>query len=181
MSVTLVPPPAAETETAEQRFVIGGIRWDAYVAISDALDEHSGVRMIYSDGRLMFMGKSRRHERLAECLGHLVHGRRGLPGASIASRRARRRYRRRQKEAGVEGDRDLPFRRQRRTDAGNARITTSTSILRPTSRSKSRRATLRMTRSPLGAGSVCRGVAIRCRDFCLHVLEPPRGRNIRAG
>ena len=40
MSVTLVSPPAAETETVEQRFVIGGIRWDAYVAISDALDEH---------------------------------------------------------------------------------------------------------------------------------------------
>ena len=34
--------PAAETETVEQRFVMGGIRWDAYVAISDALDEHSG-------------------------------------------------------------------------------------------------------------------------------------------
>jgi hypothetical protein len=31
MSVTLVSPPTAETETAEQRFVMGGIRWDTYV------------------------------------------------------------------------------------------------------------------------------------------------------
>ncbi len=41
MSVTLASPPAAENETAEQRFVIGGLGWDADSAISDALDEHN--------------------------------------------------------------------------------------------------------------------------------------------
>ncbi len=45
MSVTFVSAPATETETAEQRFVIDGISWDAYVTISDALDEHLGVRI----------------------------------------------------------------------------------------------------------------------------------------
>jgi hypothetical protein len=55
MSVTLVSPAAAETETGEQRFVIGVIRWDAYLAISEALDEHRGARMIFNDGRLILL------------------------------------------------------------------------------------------------------------------------------
>jgi Uma2 family endonuclease len=108
MSVTLASPPAAETETAEQRFVMVGIRWDAYAAINDALDEQRGLRMIYNDGRLIFMGKSRRHEQLAELLGHLV--------MAVAvylqidcEPSGEATFRRRQKEAGVEGDRTFHF------------------------------------------------------------------------
>jgi hypothetical protein len=74
MSVTLVSRPTAEIETAEQRFVIGRIDWDAYVTICDALDEQNGVRLIYNDGKLIFMGKSHRHEWLSDCLGYLVIG-----------------------------------------------------------------------------------------------------------
>ena len=108
MSVTLASPPRAETETAEQRFVIGAIGWDAYIAISDALDEHSGVRMVYNDGRLILMGKSRRHERLAESLDHLVlavaaHLEIECEPSGEAT------YRRREREAGVEGDRTFHF------------------------------------------------------------------------
>jgi Uma2 family endonuclease len=108
MSVTLVSPPAAESETAEQRFVIGGITWDAYVTISDALNEHVGVRMIYNDGRLILMGKSRRHERLAEFLGHLVmaiaaYSQLDCEPSGEAT------YRRRPKGAGLEGDRTFHF------------------------------------------------------------------------
>lgn len=103
MSVTLASPPAVETETPEQHFVIGGIRWDSYVTISDALDDRSGVRLIYSDGRLTFMGKSRRQERLAELLDHLVLGVAAhLQIDCEPSREAT--YRRREKEAGAEGD-----------------------------------------------------------------------------
>ena len=108
MSATLASPPAAETETAKQRFVMEGIRWDAYVAVSDALDEHSGVRIIYNDGRLIFMGKSRRHEQLAELLGHLV--------MAVAvyllidcEPSGEATFRRRLKEAGAEGDRTFHF------------------------------------------------------------------------
>jgi Uma2 family endonuclease len=108
MSVTLASPPAAETETAEQRFVMAGIRWASYVAISDALDEHRGVRLIYNDGRLIFMGKSRRHERLAESLDRLVLAIAVyLQIACEPSGEAI--YRRREKEAGVEGDRTFLF------------------------------------------------------------------------
>ena len=61
MSVILATP-AVESETAEQRFVIGGICWEAYLAMSNALDEHVGVRMIYCNGRLTLLGKSRKHD-----------------------------------------------------------------------------------------------------------------------
>jgi Uma2 family endonuclease len=108
MSVTLVCPPVGDTETVEERFVMQGIRWDAYATICDALDEHSGVRLIYHDGRLIFMGKSRRHERLAESLDHLVLAIAVyLPIACEPSGEAT--YRRREEEAGVEGDRTFHF------------------------------------------------------------------------
>jgi len=72
MSTPFVSPPAAETGTTEQRFVMGDISWDAYVTISDALDEHPGVRTIYDDGKLIFMGKSRRHEWLSDSPAHAI-------------------------------------------------------------------------------------------------------------
>ena len=108
MSVTLASRPAAETETVEQRFVIGGVGWDGYVAFSDALNEHVGVRMIYSDGTLVLMGKSRRHEWLSDCLGYLVIGiatHLGIPCEPAGEAT----YRRREKEAGLEGDRTFHF------------------------------------------------------------------------
>jgi Uma2 family endonuclease len=108
MSVSLASPPRIEMETAEPRFVVDRIRWDAYVTICDAFDEHSGLRLIYNDGRLIFMGKSRRHERLAEFLDHLVlavaaYSRIECEPSGEAT------YRRRQKEAGIEGDRTFHF------------------------------------------------------------------------
>ena len=108
MSVTLVSRPTAEIETAEQRFVIGRIDWDAYVTICDALDEQNGVRLIYNDGKLIFMGKSHRHEWLSDCLGYLVigiatHSRIPCEPAAEAT------FRRREKAAGLEGDRTFHF------------------------------------------------------------------------
>ena len=116
MSVTLVSPPAAETEDSEQRFVMGGIPWDAYVTISEALDEHSGVRLIYVDGRLTLMGKSRRHERSSELLGHLV-----LAVAAYlqiyCEPSGEATVRSRPKGAGLEGDRTSSLWRQCVADA----------------------------------------------------------------
>jgi Uma2 family endonuclease len=102
-------PARAETGTAEQRFVIGSISWDAYVTISDTLDELIGVRMIYNDGRLILMGKARRHEWLSHCLGHLVMGIASLLGIPCepAGEAA---YRSRERKAGLEGDRTFHLR-----------------------------------------------------------------------
>jgi len=109
MSTPFVSPPAAETGTTEQRFVMGDISWDACVTISDALDEHLGVRTIYDDGRLIFMGKSRRHEWLSDSLGHLVMGiasHLGIPCEPSGEAT----YRRLERNAGLEGDRTFHLR-----------------------------------------------------------------------
>jgi Uma2 family endonuclease len=106
MSVALSEPVNAELE--ERHFVIPGIRWDAYVTINEALGDRRNPRMIYCQGRLTFMGKSRVHERLAEYLDHLV-----IAVASYSQIECEpsgeATYRRRQKEAGLEGDRTFHF------------------------------------------------------------------------
>lgn len=102
MSVTLAAP-AAITETADQRFVIGGIHWDAYVTMSDALDERLGVRMIYCDGRLTLVGKSRKHDWYAERFGEFVKAiARGLRIPWEDAGQAT--FRRETTDAGLEGD-----------------------------------------------------------------------------
>jgi Uma2 family endonuclease len=100
MSVTLATPAA---ETAEQRFVMGALSWDAYVTISDALEEHIGVRTIYCDGSLTLLGKSRKHDWYAERLGELVKAiaralRIPWEDAGTAT------FRRETMDAGLEGD-----------------------------------------------------------------------------
>jgi Uma2 family endonuclease len=108
MSVTLASPPSAEAEPVEQRFEMGRVTWDAYLKISDALEDQPGLRLIYCEGRLSFAGKSRRHEWLSECLGHLVVGiaaRLGIPCEPAGEAT----YRRREKGAGLEGDRTFHF------------------------------------------------------------------------
>jgi Uma2 family endonuclease len=103
MSVTLSSPPAADTETVEQRFVMRRIGWDAYVTISDALDENLGVRMIYCDGRLTLLGKSRKHDWHAERLGELAKAMaRGLRIPWEDAGQAT--FRRENTSAGLEGD-----------------------------------------------------------------------------
>jgi Uma2 family endonuclease len=82
---------------------MSGIRWDAYVTICDALDEHNGVRLVYLDGRLVLMGKSRQHDWYAERLGELVKAvARGLALAWEDAGQAT--YRRQNMHAGLEGD-----------------------------------------------------------------------------
>jgi Uma2 family endonuclease len=109
MSVTELSPPAAPSENGEQRFVMGRVSWDAYVKISEALDDQPGLRMIYCDGRLVFVGKSRRHEWISDTLGHLVMAL--AAQLSIPCEPAgEATYRRQEKEAGLEGDRTFHFR-----------------------------------------------------------------------
>jgi Uma2 family endonuclease len=100
MSVTLATPAA---EIAEQQFVVGAISWDAYATISDALDENVGVRMIYCDGRLTLVGKSRKHDWYAERLGELVKAiarALGIPWEDAGQAT----FRRAALDAGLEGD-----------------------------------------------------------------------------
>jgi Uma2 family endonuclease len=108
MSVTLATPPAAETEGGEQRFVMGGVSWDAYVKISEALEDQPGLRMIYCDGKLVFVGKSRRHDWFAERLGEFAKAMArglGMPWEDAGQAT----YRREKLDAGLEGDKTFYF------------------------------------------------------------------------
>jgi Uma2 family endonuclease len=106
MSMTSTTPALAETD--EQQFVIPGVSWEAYVAFNDALGERSQPRMIYCAGRLTFMAKTRRHEWLSDLLGHFVVGVAAVLGLECEPS-GEATYRRREKEAGLEGDRTFHF------------------------------------------------------------------------
>jgi Uma2 family endonuclease len=59
------------TVPAEQRFLIGGLDYKRYVAISDAIGEQP-IRVTYDRGRLELMVVSREHERYRYLLALLV-------------------------------------------------------------------------------------------------------------
>jgi Uma2 family endonuclease len=108
MTLTLASRPSAEAEPVEQRFDMGRVTWDAYLKISDALEDQPGLRLIYCDGRLCFVGKSRRHdwfaERLAELVKALARGL-GIPWEDAGQAT----YRREKTDAGLEGDKTFYF------------------------------------------------------------------------
>jgi len=106
MLMTPTTPAAAETD--EPAFVIPGVSWEAYVAFNDALGERTYPRMVYCAGRLTFMGKSRNHEWLSDCLGNFVLGAAGALGLECEPS-GEATCRRREKEAGLEGDRTFHF------------------------------------------------------------------------
>jgi Uma2 family endonuclease len=56
---------------AENRFLLRGVPWTAYVALRDAVD-HAGVRMTYLEGELELMSPSELHEETKSLLGRLL-------------------------------------------------------------------------------------------------------------
>lgn len=62
----------AGAEDAEQRVVLDGISWDAYVAIGEALGETTSTRLAYLRGALEIMSPSDRHETRKTMIGHLL-------------------------------------------------------------------------------------------------------------
>lgn len=92
----------------EQALTLDRIGWGQYTAISDALPDRGGLRIIYIDGRLTLLTTSRRHDWFAERLGDLVEAvANGLEipweDAGTAT------FRREEAGAGVEGDKTFYF------------------------------------------------------------------------
>lgn len=70
MSITSIhPPPLAEPP---QHFVLDGVSYAQFVALTDALGERSGLKIAYDGERLELMTLSRRHERIKMLLGKLI-------------------------------------------------------------------------------------------------------------
>jgi Uma2 family endonuclease len=105
MSVTLAAP---KTVDQEPHFVLDGIGWSQYVAISEALPDRPGLRLIYNDGRMTFLSPSRRHDWYSERLGNIVVA--VAAGFEIEwEDAAHATYRLQEPKAGVEGDKTFYF------------------------------------------------------------------------
>jgi Uma2 family endonuclease len=109
MSVTSSVPSVARPEPEpEQRFTLQGVPWDSYVSVNETLGARSYPRMIYCDGRLTFMTRSRLHEWLVDCLGDLVKI--VATGCEITWETAgETTFRRRDRDTGLEGDTTFYF------------------------------------------------------------------------
>ncbi len=105
MSVTL---PATQAESGESTMVIEGVSWDAYVALNDSIGERRNPRMIYCEGRLTLVTRSRRHEWYGERLSQMVVAL--ADGLDIPWEDAGgTTYRRAKKKSGAEGDKTFYF------------------------------------------------------------------------
>lgn len=94
------PEPGA---SSEPRFVLHGVPWWTYVALRDALDDQSGLKMTYLEGTLELMSPSTLHEDAKTIIARLIEvwamerdvDLRGFGGAT---------FRREAKERGLEPD-----------------------------------------------------------------------------
>ena len=94
---------APVVEQDERRFVLHGVPWSAYVALRDALDDRSGLKMTYLKGTLELMSPSTLHEDAKKIIARLLEtwamerdvDLRGFGGAT---------FRREAKERGLEPD-----------------------------------------------------------------------------
>lgn len=94
---------ADRSKDAEERFVLHGVPWWTYVALRDALDDQSGLKMTYLCGTLELMSPSTLHEDAKKIIARLIElwamerdvDLRGFGGAT---------FRREAKERGLEPD-----------------------------------------------------------------------------
>lgn len=94
---------ASRFEQDERRFVLHGVPWWTYVALRDALDDQSGLKMTYLNGALELMSPSTLHEDAKKIIARLLElwsmerdiDLRGFGGAT---------FRREAKERGLEPD-----------------------------------------------------------------------------
>lgn len=91
-----------------QVYELGGVGFEGYEAIGDALPECPAVRMIYIDGRLTFVTTSRRHDWIADRFGEITKA--VALGCGVSWEAAgRATFRRKGLGAGIEGDRTFYF------------------------------------------------------------------------
>lgn len=69
----LRPEPDAQGFEPERRVALGGISWDSYISLDQALgDDRPSPRLYYLDGELEIMTTSNEHERIKEWIGDLL-------------------------------------------------------------------------------------------------------------
>jgi len=97
------PTDVPDVSTFEHRFLLQGVPWETYVALRDALDDQSGLKMTYLEGALELMSPSTLHEDAKKIIARLLEvwameidlDLRGFGGAT---------FRREAKKRGLEAD-----------------------------------------------------------------------------
>jgi Uma2 family endonuclease len=69
---TAPPHIPGVTSAPGKQIVLRSIDWDGYVAITDAIHEHSGIRSTYDGDSLELMTLSPKHERIRRILDQMV-------------------------------------------------------------------------------------------------------------
>lgn len=160
----------------DESITLPGLDWDQYQAISAAVPEQTGVRMIFVDGRLTFVSPSRRHDWHAEVLGRIVEA--VARGFGIAWDVAGHSTYRIEGIGGVEGDKTFYFGEHAILMRGPINIDLST---QPTAR-PGRRGRIhtpgRRLRDRLGPPRGPRGLAIRHRGRHAGFLASSRRRHL---
>jgi Uma2 family endonuclease len=96
-------PNVPDGSTFEHRFLLQGVPWETYVALRDALDDQTGLKMTYLEGALELMSPSLLHEDAKKIIARLLEvwamerriDLRGFGGAT---------FRREAKKRGLEPD-----------------------------------------------------------------------------
>jgi Uma2 family endonuclease len=70
--MTTIGLPTVESPRGEDYFLFEGGGWELYDRLDDWAGERSGVKIVYLDGDVEVMGKSRPHDWFARRLNHLV-------------------------------------------------------------------------------------------------------------
>lgn len=65
-------PDVPNVSTFEHRFLLQGVPWETYVALRDALDDQSGLKMTYLEGALELMSPSTLHEDAKTIISRLL-------------------------------------------------------------------------------------------------------------
>jgi Uma2 family endonuclease len=63
---------SSAVEHDERRFVLHGVPWSVYVALRDALDDQSGLKMTYLKGTMELMSPSTLHEDAKKIIARLL-------------------------------------------------------------------------------------------------------------
>ena len=102
MSATIAPPSVATL--ADETFTIPGLTWDQYVAVNDALRDQAALRLLFLDGSLTFVSPAYVHEMSEDFLDKILLG--IVVGCDLEIRPlGSTTLRKREREAGQEGDR----------------------------------------------------------------------------
>ena len=102
-TITAPTRPEAIALDGDQCVALRGLDWKGYSTLLRLRGERSAPRMIYLDGDLRLMSPSLAHEDMKKMLGHFITE--VVVGLDILCRETgQTTFRRRKKEAGVEGD-----------------------------------------------------------------------------